>query len=509
MVKKYYYKECFSYQMATEMTRRELGIKENDYIDLSRYAHPILSIEIECFINCRCLNLSLAQMREEQFYIEKIGEFLFEQYPEMEDFLDQDETRILKDLLDWITPLRWYKMQTEYKRKYKKSMYQNLGVYLETIFEFFNEDDERDPWEKDKWIIEKLNINCRNNPINPCKILNFTKIKQRQIRREVKEAVKIWIKYLALSTIKGRIIAFNKFSAYLDEYHKDVVSMGQIRREIIEEYLIYRKTNYPSPTGLKNEVIALKELCRELSAILENPAIGCLFLDHDIPSCPRCSFKVYSEEEQKQWIQAIKYMNEQTGRAFLLHQLLGTRISETLTLQQDCLEVKDGTIWVTIHSIKSNTYRKPITFEIKQLIEKSINYTREKYAVSKYIFVKQSDPNKPMTYNAMRSQLEKTIKKLGMKSADNIPFSPKTHIFRHCYGVMLTEDHVEDAIIAKLLGHANESSVKFYRRIGGKVMAEETRNTRKKMDAVLTEIVKNWEGFEDLTTEYRNKIENI
>ena len=43
-------------------------------------------------------------------------------------------------------------------------MYQNLGVYLETIFEFFKEDDERDQWEKDKWIKEKLNINCRDNP---------------------------------------------------------------------------------------------------------------------------------------------------------------------------------------------------------------------------------------------------------------------------------------------------------------------------------------------------------
>lgn len=89
-----------------------------------------------------------------------------------------------------------------------------------------------------------------------------------------------------------------------------------------------------------------------------------------------------------------------------------------------------------------------------------------------------------------------------MRTKDNVPFTPKTHIFRHCYGVKLTDLHVEDRIIAELLGHANTDSVKFYRRISNKVMAEETRKTREKMDDTLIDIVKDWEGFEDVVIDY-------
>lgn len=41
-----------------------------------------------------------------------------------------------------------------------------------------------------------------------------------------------------------------------------------------------------------------------------------------------------------------------------------------------------------------------------------------------------------------------------------------THIWRHCYGKRLTEMHVDDVTIAKLLGHANTSNLKHYRKVG-------------------------------------------
>ncbi|WP_438473411.1 hypothetical protein V6B71_01965 [Mediterraneibacter gnavus] len=35
-----------------------------------------------------------------------------------------------------------------------------------------------------------------------------------------------------------------------------------------------------------------------------------------------------------------------------------------------------------------------------------------------------------------------------------------------------------------------------YRRIGNKVMADETRKTREKMDLILMDIIKGWDGYE-------------
>ena len=60
-----------------------------------------------------------------------------------------------------------------------------------------------------------------------------------------------------------------------------------------------------------------------------------------------------------------------------------------------------------------------------------------------------------------------------------------THIFRHCYGKKLTEMHVDDWMIAKLLGHTSIYSVHHYRKIGNKLMADETRAAREKMDNFL------------------------
>lgn len=71
-----------------------------------------------------------------------------------------------------------------------------------------------------------------------------------------------------------------------------------------------------------------------------------------------------------------------------------------------------------------------------------------------------------------------------------------THIFRHTYGKKLTEMHVEDWMIAKLLGHKTMQSVHHYRRIGNRMMADETRKTRENMDLILMNVIKGWDGYE-------------
>lgn len=71
-----------------------------------------------------------------------------------------------------------------------------------------------------------------------------------------------------------------------------------------------------------------------------------------------------------------------------------------------------------------------------------------------------------------------------------------THIFRHCYGKKLTEMHVDDWMIAKLLGHTSIYSVHHYRKIGNKLMADETRDAREKMDMILLDILEGWDDYE-------------
>lgn len=68
----------------------------------------------------------------------------------------------------------------------------------------------------------------------------------------------------------------------------------------------------------------------------------------------------------------------------------------------------------------------------------------------------------------------------------------ETHIFRKMYGQRLTDMDIDDAIIATLLGHSSTASVKFYRKTSYKKLAKESKKLRDHMDAILSEIIKDW-----------------
>ncbi len=52
-------------------------------------------------------------------------------------------------------------------------------------------------------------------------------------------------------------------------------------------------------------------------------------------------------------------------------------------------------------------------------------------------------------------------------------------MFRHVYVIRLTELHLDDWTIAKLLGHTSEKNVKFYRKMSLQIIADETKKSGK------------------------------
>lgn len=364
------------------------------------------------------------------------------------------------------------------------------------IVRYSFEHDMRVEIEKARWDIRKLELPYQSENIPNNFIVNFSKITQLQIHCAMKRAVLLWIRYLSLSTVQQRILAMSKFSLYLLEFYPDVQTIYQLDRDIIEDYLIYRKTESKKQNNLAVELKGLKATFEEFSKIYENKQFTNLMLNTDIPSSPKISFQTYSIREQEAWMKAVPYMEKQVGRAFLLHILLGTRISEILTLKQDCISKKRDAYWIRIDSKKGRTYSKPITKEIQNLVQASIEYTKQEYGVEEYIFVSKKNPEKSMTYATMTYHLRKSIRELNLRDDQGNLFTPKTHIFRHCYGVKLTELHIPDETIAELLGHKNTNSVSYYRKISNKVMAEETRKSREKMDDILRDIINQWDGYE-------------
>ena len=258
----------------------------------------------------------------------------------------------------------------------------------------------------------------------------------------------------------------------------------------------FANTRRTERKNYRSDLYGLKRVIEDVGNIYERRHLLQLFLNNDFPSTPRYQFKFYSDATIKRLNSHIFNMDEQIARALIVHQLLGTRISDTLTLRMDCLREKEGRYFVRIDQVKSITYEKAVSNEVGRLILKAMEYTKERYGETEYVFVKKDDPTKPYQYGMIQAQVMRMIRQKDIRDDNGELLKFGTHIFRHCYGKKLTELHIEDWMIARLLGHKTLQSVHHYRRIGNKVMADETRKTREKMDLILMDIIKGWDGYE-------------
>ena len=334
------------------------------------------------------------------------------------------------------------------------------------------------------------------NPIKNAKRIGFTEISQADIKEEVKKVVYMHLKFMPLGTIHKEIGVMKKFARYLIEKDVNIASLQELQRDHIEDYLTYLRTEQTEVKSFRADLYALKRVIEDVGNLYERPHMLGLFLTNDFPSTPKYQFKFYTDAEIKRLNEHIIKMDEQICRAFMIHQLLGTRISDTLTLKMDCMSLRENRYFVRIDQVKSVIYEKAVSDELAQLILKAMDYTRERCGETKYIFVSVSDPEKPYQYGVLREKIVTLIKENDIRDDHGELLKFGTHIFRHCYGKKLTEMHVDDWMIARLLGHKTLQSVHYYRKIGNKMMADETRAAREEMDLILMDIVKDWDGYE-------------
>ena len=84
------------------------------------------------------------------------------------------------------------------------------------------------------------------------------------------------------------------------------------------------------------------------------------------------------------------------------------------------------------------------------------------------------------------------IQKKDLRDDHGELFGFGTHMFRHVYGIRLTELHLDDWTIAKLLGHTSVKNVKFYRKMSLQIIADETREIRAEMSRMIRANLAGW-----------------
>lgn len=496
MRKRIYIYELDCYQQATKEKIDKMRVSQERYFNLEGFCSEDLSKLLEEFIWERGKLLSPSSLASELLYYNNIRNFLIERKISTLDA--KAEEKILLMLKGWMLEHGYALSSKKYRAAYDKVSIETPSIvkYMKKILRYAEEDDDRDEQEKDIWTLKNFDFPIQANPIKNTETINFTKIVQPDIREETKKAIFMHLKYSPLGSIQAELSAIKRFAGYLEKRCQEIKSLQELERSHIEQYLIYLQTEAQDRKNFRSDLYALRRVIEDVGNLYERQSMSELFLSNDFPSTPRHLFRFYTDKEIKRLNEHIFKMDEQICRALIIHQLLGTRISDTLTLKTDCLSMREDRYFIRIDQVKSVTYEKAISEEVARLIMKAIDYTKEQYGETAYIFVKKDDPTKPYQYSMIQNRIMRMIRQEDIRDDNGELLRFGTHVFRHCYGKKLTEMHVDDWMIAKLLGHTSIYSVSYYRKIGNKLMADETRKAREKMDKILLDIIEGWDDYE-------------
>lgn len=498
MENKIYMKQLASYQSASEIAKARMG--RDPCFDLELLPTETMREEMRAYIMHRSQKLSAEKLYSEKRFYHHLCQLVQKKGKCLNSFHDWDREKWMRQVKGWLLENGLPLTHRENGRFGKKVITKAPTLrYIERVLNFLDLDNEQEETDKDIWDLGKLDIDVRENQIRPCRTINFTKILQPDIRQETKKAIFFHLKTESLGCVQKEMTAMRRLSKFLLEKYPEIESCAGFDRMIFEEYLIYLKTEDTGSKQFRAELTRLRAVIETIGSIYQYPQLKSIILNRDIPPTSKAEFKTYSDEELKRLNAFLVKADEQTARLMVIHQMLGTRISDTLTLSVNCLSEKDGTTIIRIRQMKTHTYEKPISQELATLIRKSIQYTKERFGETEYIFVSENDHSRPLQYSTLQNRVLQLIYKEDIRDDDGNLFGFGTHMYRHYYGVKLTEMHLDDWTIARLLGHSSVKNVKYYRRMSNQLLADETRRVRNMLSEMILANLDGWgEEYEQI-----------
>lgn len=370
---------------------------------------------------------------------------------------------------------------------------QELKMYYEYVVKCKTADIPEN--EKDVWDMRKLDIVPRSNPIRGRYRLDFREIRQKEFKEIIKKILYSHCQTKAMGSIKGELRGFRRFASFMYDRFPEVKHFTEISRDMIEDYLVYIKTD----TGLTSvsyttELSVLDNLLDEIGRELEIGNICNLFLSSDCRAYDNALPEAYSDAEIRRFNCALTKLKPQLGRCLIIHQMLGTRIEDTLTLRRDCLSEKSGHYFITIIQQKTRKYKRPVSDQLAELIRKAIEVSEKEHPDSEYIFLQ--DNGKLYTDSMLKYHVNIMIYENDIRDDKGNYFEFRTHRFRHTFGVKLTEMKLDDDSIARLLGHKDTRTIPHYRRLRNEALAEDTKAVRDEMNELLAQYRREKENAE-------------
>ena len=238
------------YQQATEKQLAGLKWKENRVYYISEIHNEKMQDEIYGYIDDRCRRLSLSTAVNDIYRFDLLKEFLNEKCTSCSSITDKKWEELERSYKAFLYKkgLALYVRRNRPDRRNVEQQSSAQISFLKMYYEYVVKCKTADipENEKDVWDMRKLDIVPRSNPIRGRYRLDFREIRQKEFKEIIKKILYSHCQTKAMGSIKGELRGFRRFASFMYDRFPEVKHFTEISRDMIEDYLVYIKTD----TGL-------------------------------------------------------------------------------------------------------------------------------------------------------------------------------------------------------------------------------------------------------------------
>ncbi len=320
-------------------------------------------------------------------------------------------------------------------------------------------------FERDRWRQSELPHGDLSSTHRGDRTINFARIPQSWL----KDAAKRWARARLLagtsvgsvSCYVGDLVAFGE---WLAEQRAEITGPSQLTRELLEDYMLFVRTEPLRGATRQRRVGTLRMLVEEQredglagvdrSAVIHGAEIP--RVDYRLP-------KQLAEEVFSQLIDPanLALLSEEWHRtAVLLLAFTGMRVSSVITLPRDALtRGPDGQPYLRYWNIKLHREAMlPIPGVLEAQLRLQAEWVKREIGDSDYLLPSpmagwRVDGDRHVSHSSIGRMLKHYIRVARIRCGDGTAPVIYPHLFRHHLGTSMVNDGIPIPVVAKVLDH--------------------------------------------------------
>ncbi|MBU3114804.1 tyrosine-type recombinase/integrase [Clostridium lacusfryxellense] len=356
------------------------------------------------------------------------------------------------------------------------SKHDRAPTLFKSMYSFFSKwYDTRVEYEKDIWDLRRLYPESEI-PIyvgNRAWYMNFTIIKDENLKTLIKRFYKVRVATRALQTVHKEMRYLRHFIVFLQEKYPTITSFSKLTRIHMEEFYIWlsiQKNQYGELTSLREKRYTVQYL-RLVFEYLQRtgdkdaPLIPLVYPEDECGTIKRIP-KFIPDDVFNQLISNLNQLSTNIKNAVIIVMNVGMRASELLTLRENCISYdNDGTPWITYYMSKMHKeHRVPTNIDVTAAIESQRELAGEVSDPknNKYLF---RTPKGILQYQRITSKVHKLARKVPITDSTGNVYLINFHQFRHTVGTNMINSGVPITSVQKYLGHESPEMTMVYAHI--------------------------------------------